>query len=126
MGKLKLHKTLAKTNFVKTLIQKGICEVKEMADHSAYKLNPQLIKDLVDFIEKEIADSKYANKQFEKSTILYEVLKGCFDMSDDEIDLVRTQVEFLLDNKLVKKNTFLTKGLKLALQCIGSRPKPQN
>ena len=51
MVKLKLQNSLAKTNYVKTLVVKGTCAVKELVDYGDHKLNPQLVNDLMNFLE---------------------------------------------------------------------------
>jgi len=39
MPKLKLKNSLAKVNYVKTLVIKGTCEVKEIVDYVDHRLN---------------------------------------------------------------------------------------
>jgi hypothetical protein len=125
MTKLKLKNSLAKTNYVKTLIQKGICEIKELADYESHKMNPQLINDIMVFIENEISQGKFSKEDFDKSGILQEILKGVFDMTDDDISGVEQHVQFLLDNKLVKANSFLYRGLKFLLARLMGSSKVQ-
>ena len=63
MVKLKLKKSLAKQNYVKNLVIKGTCQVKEnVIDYDLHKLDPQLINDIMNFIEKEISQCKYLKK----------------------------------------------------------------
>ena len=52
MVNLKLKKSLAKENYVNNLIIRGSCQVKEIVDYENQKTNPQLIQDLMNFIEK--------------------------------------------------------------------------
>ena len=113
MPKLKLKKSLARVNYVKQLIQKVVCEVKELADYADHKTNPQLVNDVMNFIEQEISSGKYANEQFEKYEILQEVYKTVYEMNDDDIVWLASHAQFLLDNKLVKKKHLLKKGIKL-------------
>ena len=50
---------VAKENYVKTLVIKGACQVKEnVIDYDQHKLNPQLVNDIMNFIEKEISQGK--------------------------------------------------------------------
>ena len=56
MVKLKFKKSLAKENYVKNLVIKGTCQVKEnVIDYDQHKLDPQLVNDLMIFIENEIS-----------------------------------------------------------------------
>ena len=51
MPNLKLKKSLAKENYVKTLVIKGTCEVKEnVVDYEDRKCDPQLVNDIMSFI----------------------------------------------------------------------------
>jgi hypothetical protein len=112
MSKLKLSKSLAQENFVKTLIQKGCCEVKEIADYADHKLHPQLVNDLMNFVESEVSKSKFAKADIEKSQIVVEIMKQCYDMSETDIQWVESHMQFLHDNSLVKKTTYFYLGLK--------------
>ena len=107
MTKLKLRNSLGKVNYVQNLIQKGICEVKELSNYELHKMNPQLINDIMNFIALEISKGKFSKADLDKSGILQEILKGCFDMTDADLLWVENHVTFLMDNKLVQKNTFL-------------------
>lgn len=120
MGKLKLRKSLAKTDYVQNLIQKGICEIKEINNFKNLKMNPQLINDVMNFIELEISKGKFSKADLDKSGILQEVLKGCFDMTDEDLLWIENHVTFLLDNKLVKKNTFLKQGFSMLKYLVTS------
>ncbi len=106
MSKLKLSKSLAQENFVKTLIQKGSCEVKEIADYADHKLHPQLVNDLMNFVESEVSKSKFAKADIEKSQVVVEIMKQCYDMSETDIQWVESHMQFLHDNSLVKRHIF--------------------
>jgi len=62
MVNLKLKKSLAKENYCNQLVIKGTCQVKEVVNYENQKTNPQLIQDLMTFIENEISESKYTKK----------------------------------------------------------------
>ena len=113
MVNLKLKKSLAKENFVSNLVIKGTCQVKEIINYENKKTNPQLIQDLMDFIVKEIAKSKYTkkDKDFDKSKILHDIIVSVFgDLNESEQKWLENQVQHLIDNKLVFKNTLFLKG----------------
>ena len=117
MGKLKLKNTLAKTNYVQTLIVRGVCEIKtSLVNFEDHKLNQQLVNDVVNFIEKEIQAGKYSKEDFDKSGIITEIMQSTFGpLTEDEIKLLESSIQFILDNNLVKKKTMLQKGLQLGL-----------
>ena len=127
MGKLKLKKSLAKVNYVKNLIIKGTCEIKELVDYENHKLNPQLINDLMNFLELEISKGKFSKEDFDKSKILQDIMISVFgELSETEIQWLENHIQYILDNKLVKKNTFFLKGFQLLKSVIVSSKDPQN
>ena len=118
---IKLSKSLAKSNFVKLLIQKGSIEIKSIMDYEEHKLNPQLITDLVNFIELEVSKSKFSSADLDKSGIVTEIMKQCFpEIAESDLAFLENTITFLLDNNLVKKNTFLKQGLTLIKSVIPS------
>jgi hypothetical protein len=109
MVNLKLKKSLAKENFCNQLIIKGSCQVKEIVDYENQKTNPQLIQDLMTFIENEIAESKYTKKdsEFDKPKILEDILISVYsNLDDSEKKWLEHQIQHIIDNKLVKKKTY--------------------
>lgn len=121
MSKLKLSKSLAQANFVKTLIQKGSCEIKEIVDYAEHKLRPQLINDIMNFIESEVSKSKFAKAEIEKSQIVIEIMKQCYDMSDTDIEWVESHMQYVHDNKMVKKTSYFLLGLKYISKALISK-----
>jgi len=116
---LKLSNSLAKINYAKNLVIKGTCELKSLPDYEEHKLNPQLVNDLMNFLEKEISSGKFSKAKFDKSAILKEIITSVFgSLTDTEIQLLETQVLYVIDNKLVKKKTFLGQFLKLAISFL--------
>ena len=107
MPNLKLKKSLAKENYVKTLVIKGTCEVKEkVVDYEDRKFDPQLVNDLMNFIEKEISKGKYSKNDFDKSKILQDIVVSVFgNLSESELKWLENTIQHIIDNKLVKQNT---------------------
>jgi hypothetical protein len=106
MVNLKLKKSLAKENYVNQLVIKGTCQVKEIVDYENQKQNPQLIQDLMNFIENEISESKYTKKdsEFDKPKILEDILISVYSNLDDSEKIwLEKQIQHIIDNKLVKK-----------------------
>ena len=110
MVNLKLKKSLAKENYVNQLVIKGTCQIKEIVDYENQKTNPQLIQDLMNFIQNEIAESKYTKKDsdFDKPKILEDILISVYSNLDDSEKIwLEKQIQHIIDNKLVKKNPFI-------------------
>jgi hypothetical protein len=121
MVNLKLKKSLAKENYVNNLIIRGSCQVKEIVDYENQKTNPQLIQDLMNFIESEISESKYTKKdsEFDKPKILEDILISVYsELNDSEKIWLEKQIQHIVDNKLVKKKTLILKGYNLLKKTV--------
>jgi len=121
MVNLKLKKSLAKENYVNQLVIKGTCQIKEVVDYENQKTNPQLIQDLMQFIENEIAESKYTKKdsEFDKPKILEDILISVYsNLDDNEKIWLEKQIQHIIDNKLVKKKTLILKGYNLLKKTV--------
>jgi len=119
MVNLKLKKSLAKENYCNQLIIKGSCQIREIVNYEEQKSNPQLIQDLMNFIENEIADGKYSKKDFDKSKILHDILISAFgELNESEQKWLENQIQHLIDNKLVKKKTLFSKAYNLLKKTV--------
>jgi hypothetical protein len=121
MTNLKLKKSLAKENYVNNLIIRGSCQVKEIVDYENQKTNPQLIQDLMNFVESEISESKYTKKdsEFDKPKILEDILISVYSNLDDSEKIwLQKQIQHIIDNKLVKKKTLILKGYNLLKKTV--------
>ena len=125
MPNLKLKKSLAKENYVKTLVIKGTCEVKEkVVDYEDRKFDPQLVNDLMNFIEKEISKGKYSKKDFDKSKILQDIVVSVFgNLSESELKWLENTIQHIIDNKLVKQNTLFLKGFDILKKVVVTSSK---
>ena len=126
MGKgIVLKKSLAQENYVKTLVIKGTCQVKEnVIDYEQHKLDPQLVHCIMNFIEKEIYKSKYCKKEFDKSKILRDIIVSIFgDLNEDENKFIESTIQHIIDNKLVKKNTLFLKAFDLVKTAVTTSAK---
>ena len=123
VSKLKLSKSLSKSNNVKNLVIKATCEVKEIADYHDHKLNPQLINDLMNFLEKEISNGKFSQSDIDKSELLKHIIESVFvsELTEEEIKFIDTQVQYIIDNKLIKKKTLFTYILKIVGSIVFSK-----
>ena len=126
MGKgIVLKKSLAQENYVKSLVVKGSCQVKEaVIDYADHKLDPQLIHCIMNFIEKEISKGKYCKKEFDKSKILQDIIVSIFvELNEEENKWLESTIQHIIDNKLVKKNTLFLKGWDLLKTVVTTSAK---
>lgn len=118
MGKIVLRKTLAVESFVKSLVQKGILEIKEIVDFETQKLNPQLLQDLMVFIEEEISTSKYKNQNINRTELVKTILSSIFEFNEEELNYLEKQITHLLDNSMIKNRSVLKKVGRLLYSLI--------
>lgn len=118
MTKFKLKNSLAKDQFVKQLIQKTVCHVKEMIDFSLHKMDPELVASVMSFISLEIDKSKYAKDEFDKSGIVKQVLLSVFELSQEELASIDQAIQFIIDNKLVAKKKVLSTVVSAAKKVV--------
>lgn len=106
--KLKVQNTLALHSFTLTLIDSVVKEVQQLPEYKSKKLDNELTKSVCKLVRDEIISSigvflTYSQAStLDKRAIIVEALRKCFDLSEEEASLIESQVEFFLDNKLVK------------------------
>jgi hypothetical protein len=125
MGKIILKKSLAQENYVKSLVVKSVCQIKQnVIDYEQHKLDPQLINDIMQFIEKEISKGKYCKKEFDKSKILQDIIVSIFgELNEAENKWLESTIQHIIDNKLIKKHTLFLKGYDLLKTVVTTSAK---
>jgi hypothetical protein len=116
MGKIVLHKTLATETFIKSLIQRGVLEIKEIVDWESQKMNPQLLTSLMLFVDEEVQSSKYRKQEIDRSELTKAILAAAYDFSESELEYVDKQIIFVRDNNLLRRNVF--KKLRKLFVCV--------
>ena len=91
------------------LIEKVSQTIKiEIPNYELLKLNPELTKLICTVVENNIPGK--LKKILDKRTIIVEIYIKIFgDISDDDIEALLAQVDFLYDNSLIKKIGTLSK-----------------
>lgn len=102
--KLKVKKSLALEQFCKSLVVKGVCEIKELVDYESQKMSPQLVTDMLNFVEEQTNNSKWKGK-FDKKALVLEILVTCFSLSDEERALCDNMIQHDIDNNLIRDRT---------------------
>ena len=88
------------------------------------KFDPQLVNDLMNFIEKEISKGKYSKKDFDKSKILQDIVVSVFgNLSESELKWLENTIQHIIDNKLVKQNTLFLKGFDILKKVVMTSSK---
>ena len=107
MHTVKFKNSLAIHDFIySTLIKKLVLKIKEIENFESLKLNPELTRYILSCIYKEvILIGKSWSKKVDIKEILIHILKTAFNLNTDEVDQLIAQIDFILDNSLVKKKS---------------------
>lgn len=121
MDQVKLENSLAQHQCLFSLIKQCCMKVKEIENHEDLKLKNEVTKYVAKLVEEGIANSPLTKKQkkaLSKKTIILEVIKQVYNLAEEELALVEDQIEYNLDNKIVKRNSLLSKGWKLGKKLL--------
>jgi hypothetical protein len=111
-SKLKIKHGLAIHAFTLSLIDSVVEEVRKLTEFHSKCLDPELTKSVMKMVRDAIIESqgnqltsKQAGK-LDKVELTVSALCKCFGLSEDEEALIRGQIQFLIDNKVVSKRVF--------------------
>jgi len=109
MNTVKFKNSLAIHNFIFGLIKRISYKIQEIENYQSLKMNPELTTYVLQCINEEIAQiKKNLASKIDVKAILTEVLKNVFKLSDTEITQIEAQLDFITDNKLIKKKGLLS------------------
>jgi hypothetical protein len=109
MPKLHLKNKAKGHKNVCNLVDMALSEVRSIPQYSSLRLNPELTKSLCVFIEDVVSSfSKTQADKIDKTNVAVEVLTKAFGLSPAEVENIKSQVEFLVENKLISKSSILT------------------
>ncbi|MEN9946989.1 MAG: hypothetical protein RLZZ293_1375 [Pseudomonadota bacterium] len=127
MDQVKLENSLAQHQCLFSLIKQCCLKVKEIENHEDLKLKNEVTKYVAKLVEEGISHAPLTKKQkkaINKKTIIIEVIKQVYNLAEEELGLVEDQIEYNLDNKIVKHKSLLQKGWKLGKKLLlGSSKK---
>lgn len=76
----------------------------------------------MNFLEKEISSCKFNKEGIDKSELLKYIIESVFgELSEEQIKFIDGQVQYIIDNKLIKKKTFFGYLLKLLASVVFSK-----
>jgi hypothetical protein len=106
MGKLKIRNSLAVESFTRSLVQLATLQIKEIPGHESMKLSPQLISDVMRFIESQIQESKYKTADISRTELVKAIMSSVFELTESEMDYLDKSITHLIDSGVLKKNYF--------------------
>jgi hypothetical protein len=104
---VKTKNTLSAAAHKKSLKDSIIARIVEIDRHEALKFDNELLIFLCNCIENA-SDAK-----MDKKTLALDILHTVFELSQDDRAILGTSIDFLCNNKLVKKMNTLTKWSRL-------------
>ena len=112
--KVKLKNSLANHVLVHGLVENIVKYVKQnIPKYLELKLDHEFTRCICREIDRQIINNKNLSKEqktkISKSDILMEAFKELFNLSDDEIEILNSQIIFLNDNKMIKTKSILKK-----------------
>lgn len=124
MNQVKFKNSLAVHDFIySTLIKKLTLKIKEIENFEELRLNPELTRFILSCIHEEVKlIGKTWSKKIDIKAILTEIIKNAFNLNNDEVSQLQTQIDFILDNYLIKKKGLLTSFI----DCVSSSIIPSS
>jgi hypothetical protein len=121
MDQVKLENSLAQHQCLFSLIKQCTIKLKEIENYEDLKLKGEVTKYVAKLLEEGLDNSKLSQKQkkaIDKKEIIKEIIKQVYNLAEIELGLVDDQIEYNLDNKIVKKKTLLKKGYKFIKKLV--------
>ena len=91
------------------IIQKIIAEIQKIPEYSKYRIDLELITFIINQVENMITKKKQGAL---KKDIVLTVFQKLFNLSPQEIKLLSDSIDFLSNNKRIKKLSIYKKYLK--------------
>lgn len=107
--KLKLSRSLKKHDKVKDIIKQGVELIKEVNGYEDQKLHQNLTLTVMKSVQKAC---KYIDGEVDKNTMVSEILKGVYSLTDEELLVIEQQMLDIIDNQELLSSFFLSKFLR--------------
>jgi hypothetical protein len=118
MTNVKFENSLAVHDFTLSLVKKISLAIKEIEQWNTKKLDNELTKWVCKYVDAAISDatSSKATKPLtssqalaiNKAAVVIQALKQTFDLTDSEVSIVQSQIDFLIDNGLISSSAVTT------------------
>ena len=101
---IKPKNTLQTAEHKTVLLTSIVAKVKEIEDHGALKFDNELLIFVCSCIENALE-----SKKVDKKHLALEIYSALFELSADDLKIIGTSIDFLCNNKLVKRIPSITK-----------------
>lgn len=113
----KMKNSLAIHVTTHSIIKKMVNDIQNIPSYEQLKLDKELTKNVCKDVLKLLDNDKNLTslnkKDLSKTSIVSEILKQSFDLTDDELQSVKDDINFMLNNNLIKKKSLIGKSLKI-------------
>ncbi len=116
MDQVKLENSLAQHHCLFSLIKQCCLKVKEIENYEDLKLKAEITKYVANLVEEGLNNaplSKKQKKKIDKKELVKEIIKTTFNLAETELNIIDDHIDYNLENKIVKKNTFVKQSFRL-------------
>lgn len=99
---LTLKSTLLSHIVYETLLQKIVEQIKKIPNLTGFRLSNELTALICNIVEQSVKDNAKKEK-VDKKKLVIAILSSVFGLNPQEQITVGTQIEYLLENKLIKR-----------------------
>jgi hypothetical protein len=122
---IKLKNSASRHSKVFELIHKGIVGVRSIENYTGLKLNQEITQSVCNFVESEVSLwKKNVSSSINKEAIATEIIQKAFNLSDSELTIIQSQIQYLLENSLITKSSTLTKSLTTIKSFFSTKNQP--
>lgn len=122
---IKLKNSASRHSKVFKLIHKGIVGVRSIENYNGLKLNQEVTQSVCNFVESEISLwKKNISSTINKEAIATEIIQKSFNLSETELAIIQSQIQYLIENNLIAKSSTLTKSLSTIKNFFSSKNQP--
>jgi hypothetical protein len=107
---LTLKKSAKSHHEVFNLIQKSVSQIKSIPNFMGLKCNQELTKSVCVLVEDfSCLLSNTSKSKVDKSALVVEILTKAFGLTEEEVTTVKSQLQFLVENKMISPTSLLTR-----------------
>lgn len=116
---VKFKHSVAQHTFIFNLIKKLVLKIKEIEHYETLKLNPQITQGVCEMIKEEMSKlKKTLAAKIDARELARESLKQVFELTEEELKFIDSQLDYMLDNKLIKQVSVFKKAEKWLLSLL--------
>ena len=96
-------------------------KVSEIPNHMQYKQNGQIDNEMILFVCNCVEELVFKKYQIDKKSLVIDICRCLFALADPEMKLLEITIQFLFDNKMIKKIPIVRKIKKMVINYLKSK-----